>query len=1099
MAISTSGPGDGVSSSGMGVLRERLLNVLAGLAPKNIYILGPAGFGKSYLAAQIASLADSGRVIWVDCQNQAISGESLLGRVAAAIADFVRDGSPGNDEIQRGVSEVQRRLEPLTGVPSPPPYASLVLDALRLEDSVSAVASLAQLIARTPGARLIVTAREIPEDGFGSLTGFHFIEPDELRFDSDEVSKLIKMIGGDADSVQAADAILEVSMGQAALVSVLSKHLVSRHGKGTWHVPASADMSSLLLGLAKAQLTASEMDVLFVVGLLGSASATDVRSLLPGIDPGVLVRLADRVPLLRVAEGRTAVGTVVSMHAVAQEVFTSPRFTGRLTSDQEALFNGAVSILEQRGDFDRALTCLISNRISESDLGEWLERNGQRAVETGSRLAVREAIDSLPATSLLRRPGLLLLGARLDVDLGLPEQSLTKAYAARDLARSQDDVDLEVAANMLVAKALIDQCRLREALDHLEHVASSSRGRANADNRIIILSCLLAHAGLQLDANRVRVAQEEMEELVERGQLSSGAAATALSRISGVAMMQGDLQRSLAGYAEILETDPVAVDLRASVLANRATLFMEIGKLDRAEESGKAGITLATKCGLDSHLAACRCALAAVQYSAKGTLSDLETIEDELLKFVSQGDRASEDFTRMYLTVMYRASRQMAASMVHVEQTLEHSLAKGTEYFRLMAEIELCANHLVLGDVDAAGKRAVDARETAAAANAMAHLMRADMVLAEIARREGRLDEARNRLLDHESYILSENANWSIAMYIRAFPHLLGVFAAALGPERLPVHMLRMITGHHIDSSLSAARKTLEEDEWHTLAHRMLGDEGADRIAALVATPSCRVRLFGGLEVSVGTRQVTERDWRKRKARLLFAMLVLQQGREVPRDQIYDHLWPEMDAARSRNNFYVIWSSMKGALVPDSAKGDPCPYVEHTGGVCKVVPEHIQSDVAEFDMLVSSARQLERMKDEEGAVRNYEKIADLYRGELLPGDVYDDWFASARNHYQQEFCDAMRAGHRLLTKMEDHPGALRMIRRGINADPWREDLYQAALRSHIASGQRGAAIDTYLTCRSNLAEQLGLDPSVETLRLYEQVLAMEECSGFESA
>jgi DNA-binding SARP family transcriptional activator len=161
-------------------------------------------------------------------------------------------------------------------------------------------------------------------------------------------------------------------------------------------------------------------------------------------------------------------------------------------------------------------------------------------------------------------------------------------------------------------------------------------------------------------------------------------------------------------------------------------------------------------------------------------------------------------------------------------------------------------------------------------------------------------------------------------------------------------------------------------------------------------------------------------------------------------------------------------------------------------GVCKVVPEHVFSDVAEFDVLVSAARQDAHAKDTLSAIRNYERLIDLYRGDLLPGDVYDDWFSSARDRYRQEFCDAMLTAHRLLTEVGDHPGALRMVRRGIATDPWREDLYQAALRSHIASGQRSAAIDTYLTCRAHLADQLGLDPSTETLHLYEQVLAMEE-------
>ena len=37
-----------------------------------------------------------------------------------------------------------------------------------------------------------------------------------------------------------------------------------------------------------------------------------------------------------------------------------------------------------------------------------------------------------------------------------------------------------------------------------------------------------------------------------------------------------------------------------------------------------------------------------------------------------------------------------------------------------------------------------------------------------------------------------------------------------------------------------------------------------------------------------------------------------------------------------------------------------------------------------------------------------------------------------------------------------------------------------------------AAIDTYFICRNKLSEELGLDPSVETRALYDEILAMED-------
>jgi len=77
-------------------------------------------------------------------------------------------------------------------------------------------------------------------------------------------------------------------------------------------------------------------------------------------------------------------------------------------------------------------------------------------------------------------------------------------------------------------------------------------------------------------------------------------------------------------------------------------------------------------------------------------------------------------------------------------------------------------------------------------------------------------------------------------------------------------------------------------------------------------------------------------------------------------------------------------------------------------------------------------------------------------------------------------------------KADDPGNALVFTRRAIQCDPFREDLYQAALRCQIAAGQRSSAIDTYFQCRDNLSEELGLDPSADTRSLYDQILAMED-------
>jgi DNA-binding SARP family transcriptional activator len=305
-----------------------------------------------------------------------------------------------------------------------------------------------------------------------------------------------------------------------------------------------------------------------------------------------------------------------------------------------------------------------------------------------------------------------------------------------------------------------------------------------------------------------------------------------------------------------------------------------------------------------------------------------------------------------------------------------------------------------------------------------------------------------------------------------------------------------MILPQDREEALIASREVMDPEDWERLAARLMSAEDVERLGEGAGPEPCEVRLLGGMSVKVGERTVMERDWRKRKARILFAMLALQQGRDVPRDQILEHLWPDMDEERARNNLYVIWSAVKAALSPDADKGTPCPYVESARGVCKSVPDLIHTDVDEFEKLVARGIAQEEAGNSAAALESYDKACELYRGDLLPGDMYDDWFAAARDHYRQEFSDAMHRAAELALSEGDASRANRFARRALEHDSWREDLYQVALKSQIASGQRSAAVDTYFACKGKLSEDLGLDPSSETTRLYEQVLAMEvEATG----
>jgi DNA-binding SARP family transcriptional activator len=379
-------------------------------------------------------------------------------------------------------------------------------------------------------------------------------------------------------------------------------------------------------------------------------------------------------------------------------------------------------------------------------------------------------------------------------------------------------------------------------------------------------------------------------------------------------------------------------------------------------------------------------------------------------------------------------------------------------------------------------------------AGALYHLLAVDMVLAQAAWEEGALDEAVEYLALHESYILSESSNWQIAMYVRAFPALLSVVARAVGVSEVPIHLLRLVPTEQAEAALAVADRLLTSEEVQSLAARLgaaVSDGSAAEQTERPLAP-CRVKLFGGLEVTTEAGVVEDSAWQKRKSRLLFAMLVVRRGQDLPRDVILEYLWPNMDDARARNNFYVIWSTMKRALENADGSGGPASrFVKSSGGLCRVT-RLVRSDLDDFEETVGNLRSAQAAGDGAAVLVHARRLMEIYRGELLPGDLYDDWFAETRDRIRHDFCDAMLSAARVAEARNELDHALVLLRSASAADPWREDVYQTTMRCQMSAGQRSRAIETYLSCRTRLVDDLGIDPSAETTRLYQAILAMED-------
>jgi DNA-binding SARP family transcriptional activator len=143
-------------------------------------------------------------------------------------------------------------------------------------------------------------------------------------------------------------------------------------------------------------------------------------------------------------------------------------------------------------------------------------------------------------------------------------------------------------------------------------------------------------------------------------------------------------------------------------------------------------------------------------------------------------------------------------------------------------------------------------------------------------------------------------------------------------------------------------------------------------------------------------------------------------------------------------------------------------------------------DVESFeqDAAAALATPLESM--DSAQARSLENALRLYIGDLLEG-FYDDWALRERERLRCLYLDGLVCLTRYYHDRRAYEEGLQCGQMLLRHEPLCEEIHRVMMRLYAESGQRALAIRQYQICRQILADELGIEPMVETQILYRQI------------
>ncbi len=258
----------------------------------------------------------------------------------------------------------------------------------------------------------------------------------------------------------------------------------------------------------------------------------------------------------------------------------------------------------------------------------------------------------------------------------------------------------------------------------------------------------------------------------------------------------------------------------------------------------------------------------------------------------------------------------------------------------------------------------------------------------------------------------------------------------------------------------------------------------AARPAPHDATPTQRqgmvIHLLGGFRVAIDSRLIADHEWRLRKTKSLIKLLALSPAHQLHREQLLDRLWPDLPPELAAHNLHQTLYVARRTLDPQSKQA--LRYLEmQDEALCLCPRGPLWIDVEAFEAAAEQARRTR-------APDAYQAALDLYGGELLPEDRYEEWVVRRRDALHQQYVRLLIELGQLWEARQAYDAGLERFQQALAADPANEEAHRGLMRLFALSGHRQQALRQYQLLQQSLQRELDAQPDAKSERLYREIL-----------
>lgn len=354
--------------------------------------------------------------------------------------------------------------------------------------------------------------------------------------------------------------------------------------------------------------------------------------------------------------------------------------------------------------------------------------------------------------------------------------------------------------------------------------------------------------------------------------------------------------------------------------------------------------------------------------------------------------------------------------------------------------------------------------------NALQSMCGATMHLADLYFRKNAVE------LEKKYLIIWENtASKNNYIYFREmnYPALVRVCARCIGEKINPGYMQKIIS---IYFGADAAAFILQNHAQTAVDPKAFI---SDHSLSLQKKKLIRIKLFGSFKMIIDNTELGENEWKTRKICGILKYILANPEKTVSREILSTLFWPESDSKAAFTSLRAALYELRKTLARFGLafESEDALIVENKNGFQLSGKNQIETDTDTFSALYNNYKSNKLSSDEIKALLG--QLVEIYTGDFLENDLYDDWIALSREHFRSMFIEASYNLAKIFVSDDESEQAETLLVHHMKIDPYDEKACSMLIHLYNKTGRENQADSLRRQFTKRFEAEMGVKPDLK--------------------